>query len=298
MANLGGCSTPTRSSRARSSRAGPRRLCRGHRGQRGQGELKKNGHFLELTLDVIEGPAKGRKLFDCLNLDNPSAQAVEIAQATLSAICHATGKLTVSDSSELHNIPMVAVVTKKPKKKNGTVVEGEWRNEVNTYKPRSALGAAPLARAPPAPRRRARLLPRRLAAACRGRSRAKIFSRRTERINQQEGFMAKEEIVTERQRTHRRRDCHRHRRDRHEPDDRGRHPATDTAGAAAGATPYRGYGYAPPTPEQIAMGLRSNALQLAAYPGNHEAKEPIASVLARAEAYRLYMETGETGIVA
>jgi hypothetical protein len=106
---------------------------------------KKTGHFLELTLDVIEGPAKGRKLFDCLNLDNPNAQAVEIAQATLSAICHATGKLTVSDSQELHNLPMVAVVTKKPKKKNGTVVEGEWRNEVNTYKPRSALGAAPLA---------------------------------------------------------------------------------------------------------------------------------------------------------
>lgn len=102
---------------------------------------KKNGHFLELTLDVLEGPAKGRKIFDSLNLDNPSAQAVEIAQATLSAICHAVGKLTVSDSQELHNIPMVAAVVKRPKKVNGTVVEGEWRNEVNTYKPRSALAA-------------------------------------------------------------------------------------------------------------------------------------------------------------
>lgn len=106
---------------------------------------KKNGHFLELTLDVLEGPAKGRKIFDSLNLDNPSAQAVEIAQATLSAICHAVGKLTVDDSSQLHNLPMVAVVTKKPKKVNGTVVEGEWRNEVNTYKPRSALAAGPAA---------------------------------------------------------------------------------------------------------------------------------------------------------
>lgn len=103
---------------------------------------KKNGHFLELTLDVLEGPAKNRKIFDSLNLDNPSAQAVEIAQATLSAICHAVGKLTVDDSSQLHNLPMVAVVTKKPKKVNGTVVEGEWRNEVNTYKPRSSLAPA------------------------------------------------------------------------------------------------------------------------------------------------------------
>ena len=100
---------------------------------------KKNGHLLELTLDVLEGPAKGRKIFDSLNLDNPSAQAVEIAQATLSAICHAVGKLTVSDSNELHNIPMVAAVVKKPKKVNGAVVEGEYRNEVNTYKPRSAM---------------------------------------------------------------------------------------------------------------------------------------------------------------
>lgn len=102
---------------------------------------KKNGHFLELELDVLEGPAKGRKLFDSLNLDNPSAQAVEIAQATLSAICHAVGKLSVSDSQELHNLPMLAVVTKKPKKVNGTPVEGEWRNEVNTYKPKGAATA-------------------------------------------------------------------------------------------------------------------------------------------------------------
>jgi hypothetical protein len=107
---------------------------------------KKNGHFLELELSVVDGPAKGRKLFDSLNLDNPSAQAVEIAKATLSAICHAVGKLTVSDSQELHNIPMIAAVRKEPKKVNGSVVEGEFRNSINTYKPRSA--AAPAATGP------------------------------------------------------------------------------------------------------------------------------------------------------
>lgn len=109
---------------------------------------KQDGHFLELTLDVLEGPAKGRKIFDSLNLDNPSAQAVEIAKATLSAICHAVGKLTVSDSNELHNIPMVAVVKKAPKKANGVAIPGEFRNEVQTYKPRSAMTNAPAATGP------------------------------------------------------------------------------------------------------------------------------------------------------
>lgn len=106
---------------------------------------KKDGSFLELEMDVLEGPAKGRKLFDNLNLNNPNAQAVEIAKATLSAICHAVGKLTVSDSSELHSLPMVAVVKVAPKKVNGVVVPGEFRNNVATYKPKgAAVAGAPV----------------------------------------------------------------------------------------------------------------------------------------------------------
>jgi hypothetical protein len=96
---------------------------------------KKDGSFLKLELEVIDGPCKGRKLFDRLNLNNPNAQAVEIAKATLSAICHSVGKLTVSDSNELHNKPMLAVVRKVPMKKQGQVVEGAFSNEVATYKP-------------------------------------------------------------------------------------------------------------------------------------------------------------------
>ena len=56
------------------------------------------GQYLWLELDVLEGPLAGRKLFDRLNLVNASAQTVEIAQRTLSAICHATGRLQVQDS--------------------------------------------------------------------------------------------------------------------------------------------------------------------------------------------------------
>ena len=74
------------------------------------------GQYLWLELDVLEGPLAGRKLFDRLNLVNASAQTVEIAQRTLSAICHATGRLQVQDSAELHLIPMIADVTVKPPK--------------------------------------------------------------------------------------------------------------------------------------------------------------------------------------
>ena len=72
------------------------------------------GQFLWLMLDILDGPYKGRKIFDQLNLVNPNPTTVEIAQRTLSAICHATGKMQVSDSEELHLIPMTIQVTVKP----------------------------------------------------------------------------------------------------------------------------------------------------------------------------------------
>lgn len=74
------------------------------------------GQFLWLMLDILEGEHKGRKIFDQLNLVNPNPTTVEIAQRTLSAICHATGRMHVSDSEELHLIPMMIEVKIKPPK--------------------------------------------------------------------------------------------------------------------------------------------------------------------------------------
>lgn len=67
-------------------------------------------------LDIIEGPYQSRKLFDQLNLVNSNPQTVEIAQRTLLAICHATGKLQVNDSVDLHLVPMTIQVGVKPPK--------------------------------------------------------------------------------------------------------------------------------------------------------------------------------------
>lgn len=90
----------------------------------------QTGTMLKLELEIMEGEQSGRKLFDRLNLDNPNAQAVEISQRTLSAICHAVGVLSVQDSEELHFKPMIAVVVVTPPK-------GEYGagNNIKTYKP-------------------------------------------------------------------------------------------------------------------------------------------------------------------
>lgn len=65
-------------------------------------------------------------------------------------------------------------------------------------------------------------------------------------------------------------------------------------GTAGTNAPFTGLDRYVPTPED----RRQRALELATYGGAHGlTHEPIKSVLARAEAYRLYVESGETGIV-
>ncbi len=56
--------------------------------------LAGTGRYLNLTLQILNGPCQNRKVFDKLNLDNPSDKAVQIARGTLSAICRAVGVLT------------------------------------------------------------------------------------------------------------------------------------------------------------------------------------------------------------
>lgn len=88
-----------------------------------------DGQMLKLELEIMDGAQAGRKIFDRLNLDNPNATAVEIAQRQLSAICHAVGVLSVQDSEELHFKPMIAVIVVTPPK-------GEYGagNNIKTYK--------------------------------------------------------------------------------------------------------------------------------------------------------------------
>ena len=80
------------------------------------------GSYLAFTLEIINGPQKGGKLWANVNMRNPSAMAVTIGQKELSSICRATGKMAPKDSSELHDLPILVTVD----------VEGE-RNRITAW---------------------------------------------------------------------------------------------------------------------------------------------------------------------
>jgi hypothetical protein len=81
--------------------------------------------FKELGGKVLNHPLKLNAEDDGCNAEGgqtaatklaANPQTVEIAQRTLSAICHATGRMQVQDSEELHLIPLMADVQVQPPK--------------------------------------------------------------------------------------------------------------------------------------------------------------------------------------
>ena len=101
-----------------------------------------NGSYLSLTFEVIEGPAKGRKLWANLNLNNPNEKAVEIAKRDLSAICHAVGVMRPKDSADLHHKPLAIHVKIDAKDSSRNVIKG--------YRETGAKASAPKAAEKPA----------------------------------------------------------------------------------------------------------------------------------------------------
>ena len=95
------------------------------------------GQYLELTLQVVDGPMANRLLWDRLTLIHDNAKAVEIAQRQLSAICHAVGVLQVSDSAQLHSRPMIVRVKYVEDQQYGP------KNEISAYKPANGQGWHP-----------------------------------------------------------------------------------------------------------------------------------------------------------
>lgn len=103
-------------------------------------ETKKGGQMLWLELAIQDGQFANRRCFDRLNLINDNPKAVEIAQRSLSAICRAVGKMTVSDSEMLHHISMLVTVKVK-------AAEGQYgpQNEIGGYEAASGQRSAPAA---------------------------------------------------------------------------------------------------------------------------------------------------------
>jgi len=107
---------------------------------------KGTGSYLELTFQIIEGAFKNRNLWTRLNLDNPNAQAVQIAQGELSAICRAVGVLQPKDSVELHNLPLLVTVKVKIREDNGDAtneIKGYHKKEAATGQPQQETASVP-----------------------------------------------------------------------------------------------------------------------------------------------------------
>ena len=115
-----------------------------------------NGQYLELTYAVIDGEFKGRKVWVRLNLDNPNAQAVEIANRQFASIRDAAGVGQVTQSEQLHYKPhtiRVELIPAGTAQRNGGVTAKD-SNEIRGWKklddgiPFEAGSSAPAAAAP------------------------------------------------------------------------------------------------------------------------------------------------------
>ena len=97
------------------------------------------GSYLKMKIEVLEGEEKGRSVFEFLNLDHPNEKAVNIAKATLSSICRATGVMQPKDSMDLHDIPFdCKIVVTKGKDKEGN---DRMNNNIKKYATQGSLSA-------------------------------------------------------------------------------------------------------------------------------------------------------------
>lgn len=90
---------------------------------------KAGGEMLQLTMEVLDGPYQGSKIFDRLNLVNENPKAVELAYRTLSSICHASGRIQIQDVAELHGAPLMVKL-----RVSAPTEQYDAGNEVKGYK--------------------------------------------------------------------------------------------------------------------------------------------------------------------
>ena len=102
---------------------------------------KSGGTQAIFTLQVVDGPFAGRKVFARLNVRNPSPEAERIGQSQLSALQHAAGVLQMQDTSQLHGTVVRARITVR---KDDTGQYGD-SNEVKSFEVAGVPAAAPAA---------------------------------------------------------------------------------------------------------------------------------------------------------
>lgn len=80
------------------------------------------GGMMVFTLTAFDGPAKGVSHDDRLNLHNPSAEAVRIANEQLAAYCAVVGVPAFQATEELHGKPFVVEIAQQKNNPNYTEV--------------------------------------------------------------------------------------------------------------------------------------------------------------------------------
>ena len=95
-----------------------------------------DGHYANLKIHIVDGPHKGRVLFDILNIWNKKEMTKRIAAGQLSSICRAIGKLRPDSLSDLCNCPLSVTVGQRE-------YNGQTQNSVKSYKPLQTEAAAP-----------------------------------------------------------------------------------------------------------------------------------------------------------
>lgn len=118
---------------------------------------RNGGTRVKFEFTVIDGEYKGRKFFGSINNKNANAQAQEIGQKELSAICHAVQVIQVSDTKQFVGKVLQVKVKVKPEDKEGGY---DAANEPKAYKPFEGVAgqagppafaaAPPFAQGPPA----------------------------------------------------------------------------------------------------------------------------------------------------
>ena len=102
-----------------------------------------NGQGLSLQFEIIEGQYANRRIFANLNVQHSNPTAESIGQAKLSQLCHSVGVTKISDTQQLHNIPLKIKVKIRPAND-----QYEARNEISAYESASGV-TAPIAYTPP-----------------------------------------------------------------------------------------------------------------------------------------------------
>lgn len=93
------------------------------------------GEFIEFTLQIVDGQYAGRRVWDRLNVSNPNKTAEDIAKRQLQELCLAAGVTNLTDTEQLHDVPVLCEI--------GLDRKDPSRNRVMGYQ--AVAGARPVA---------------------------------------------------------------------------------------------------------------------------------------------------------